>query len=111
MAFYRTVFGLDATVVGDGDDFRYSTLNEPGGTRELAGIMDATAFLPEGVPAHWSTYWEVDDVDASVAMVVTLGGSVVAPPTDSPYGRMATVTDPAGASFKLRTGPRGPSGQ
>ncbi len=50
------------------------------------------------------TYWEVDDVDASASSVGSLGGSVLAEPSDSPYGRMATVADPAGAQFKLRTG-------
>ena len=39
------------------------------------------------------------------ATVNDLGGSVLAEPADSPYGRMATVTDPAGAQFRLRTGP------
>ncbi len=65
--------------------------------------MDATAFLPEGVPAHWSVYWEVDDADASVNKVKALGGSVVMDVDDTPYGRIATVADTAGAQFKLRT--------
>ncbi len=67
--------------------------------------MDASAFLPEGVPAHWSVYWQVDDVDATADRVKVLGGAVVDGPTDTPYGRMATVTDPSGAMFKLRTPP------
>jgi predicted enzyme related to lactoylglutathione lyase len=45
----------------------------------------------------------VDDVDASVARIKSLGGSVVVEATDTPYGKLATVTDPAGAEFKLRT--------
>ena len=65
--------------------------------------MDATAFLPDGVPAHWSIYWAVDDAEATVAKVKALGGSVVMDVEDTPYGRLATVTDPAGAEFKLRT--------
>jgi uncharacterized protein len=32
-----------------------------------------------------------------------LGGSLVADAEDTPYGRLATVSDPAGAQFKLRT--------
>jgi predicted enzyme related to lactoylglutathione lyase len=64
--------------------------------------MDAASFLPEGVPAHWSVYWEVDDPAATIATMTRLGGSVVAAPEDTPYGRLATVTDPAGAQFKLR---------
>ena len=67
--------------------------------------MDASTFLPEGVPAHWSIYWDVADIDASVAMVAELGGSVIDTPMDTPYERMASVADPSGAMFKLRTPP------
>jgi len=101
--FYRTVFHWDIEPVGDSDQFRYSVVKNPDADGELAGIMDAAAFLPEGVPAHWSVYWEVDDPAATIATITKLGGSVVAAPEDTPYGRLATVTDPAGAQFKLRT--------
>jgi uncharacterized protein len=106
VSFYRSLFQLQTTVIGDTAEFRYTTLNDQGGELELAGIMDAGGWLPEGVPAHWMTYWEVDDIDWSAALVTTLGGSVLAEPTDTPYGRTATVADPAGAQFKLRTGDR-----
>ncbi len=102
VAFYRSVFGWDTNAVGDSDEFRYTVMRNPGVEGELAGIMDASGFLPEGVPAHWSVYWEVDDVDATVAKVKSLGGSVVMDAVDTPYGRLATVVDPAGAEFKLR---------
>jgi len=107
VAFYRSVFRWETNAVGDTDEFRYTTMRQPGGGDELAGIMDASSFLPEGVLAHWSIYWEVDDADASVAKVKALGGSVVADPEDTPYGRMATVTDPSGAQFKLHKAPSG----
>jgi predicted enzyme related to lactoylglutathione lyase len=106
VAFYRSVFHWETNVTGDTDEFRYTTMRDPEGTGELAGIMDAGAFLPEGVPAQWSVYWEVDDTDASAATVTALGGSVVNNPEDTPFGRLATVLDPAGAQFKLRTSPR-----
>jgi predicted enzyme related to lactoylglutathione lyase len=102
-AFYRSVFRWDTSTVGDSDEFRYTMMRDPSGEGELAGIMDATAFLPDGVPAHWSVYWEVDDADAAVAKVKALGGSVLLDSVDTPYGRLATVADPAGAQFKLRT--------
>jgi len=105
VAFYRSVFHWETSTVGDTDEFRYTTMLDPTGDGELAGIMDASAFLPEGVPAHWSIYWEVDDADATVAKAQALGGSRVLGPDDTPYGRLATVTDPAGAQFKLRTPP------
>jgi len=100
--FYRTVFHWDIEPVGDSDQFRYSVVKNPEEDGELAGIMDAAAFLPVGVPAHWSVYWEVDDPAATIAIITKLGGSVVAALEDTPYGRLATVTDPAGAQFKLR---------
>jgi predicted enzyme related to lactoylglutathione lyase len=102
VAFYRDVFRWETDAVADSDEFRYTTMRDPSGGGELAGVMDATAFLPEGVPAHWSVYWEVDDVPAAVAQVEALGGGVVAGAQDTPYGVMATVADPAGALFKLR---------
>jgi uncharacterized protein len=102
VAFYRSVFRWDTNSVGDSDEFRYTTMRDPGGGEDLAGVMDASAFLPEGVPSHWSVYWEVDDTDAAVEKVKALGGAVVMDPQDTPYGRLATVKDPAGALFKLR---------
>jgi hypothetical protein len=105
VAFYRSVFRWETNTVGDSDEFRYTTMRDPDGEGELAGIMDAASFLPEGVPSHWSIYWEVDDADATVAKVKALGGSVVLDAQDTPYGRLATVADPAGAQFKLRTPP------
>ncbi len=104
--FYRDVFHWEITTVGDSDEFRYSTMQDPGSDEPLAGIMDASSFLPEGTPPYWTVYWEVDDVDASLTTVQVLGGSVVQAAEDTPYGRMATVADPAGAVFRLRTGPR-----
>lgn len=64
---------------------------------QLAGIMDATGFFPDTVPAHWSIYFGVDDTDAALANIVELGGSVRMAAEDTPYGRIAAATDPAGA--------------
>jgi hypothetical protein len=97
--FYRKVFGWDAHVASDTPDLRYTTLGE--GETALAGIMDASAFLPEGVPAHWSIYFGTADADATLAKIVELGGTIVEPATDTPYGRLATAADPSGIQFKL----------
>jgi hypothetical protein len=48
-------------------------MRDPAGGGELAGIVEATAFLPQGVPPHWSTYQEVGDIDATLAEVKALG--------------------------------------
>lgn len=97
--FYREVFGWDTHVVSDVPEFRYTTLGK--GDDQLAGIMDAAKVLPEGVPAHWSIYFGVDDTDAALAKVVDLGGSIILPAEDTPYGRLAQAADPTGALFKL----------
>jgi hypothetical protein len=104
--FYRSVFRWDTTTVSDSDEFRYTVMRNPAGDGELAGIMDASTFLAAGEASSWSVYWEVDDTDAIVATAAALGGSVLTEPRDTPYGRLAAVADPAGASFKLRTPPR-----
>jgi predicted enzyme related to lactoylglutathione lyase len=100
--FYRDVFKWDTHVTGDTPEFRYTTLGE--GDGQLAGIMDATAFLPEGVPAHWSIYFGAEDTDAALARIVDLGGAIVRPAEDTPYGRLAQAADPTGALFKLVAG-------
>lgn len=99
VAFYRDVFRWTTHAVSDTAEFRYTTLDHPDGW--LAGIQDAGGELPEGVPAHWSVYFGVDDADATLATVTRLGGRVVRPAEDTPYGRLATATDPTGAQFKL----------
>ena len=71
------------------------------GETQYAGVMDASAFLPDGVPAHWSVYFKVADTDAALARIGELGGNTVVPAEDTPYGRLATAVDPTGAIFKL----------
>jgi uncharacterized protein len=97
--FYRNVFGWDTHAADGPPDFRYTTLGE--GDDGQAGIMDSSAFLPEGVPAHWRVYFGVADTDASIATATSLGATVVQPAEDTPYGRLAVVTDPTGATFAL----------
>ncbi len=71
----------------------------------IVGVMDMTghASMAE-VPPHWFTYIAVDDVDAAVAETTALGGTVIRQPFDIPdTGRIAIVTDPAGAPIGLMT--------
>jgi uncharacterized protein len=106
LSFYPTVYRWETNVEGDSDEFRYTTVQNADGEGVVAGIMDASGFLPEGMPSNWKVYWEVDDVDASIGKVTELGGSVLMPAQDTPYGRLAQVTDPAGAAFNLRKAPQ-----
>ena len=94
--FYRDVFGWDTHVASDTDQFRYTTLGE--GEGQLAGIMDVSDFPAEQFPAGWSIYFVVDDTDAAVAQAVELGGTIVQPAEDTPFGRLGTIADPPAPS-------------
>jgi uncharacterized protein len=102
VAFYQRVFGWQTSVVSDTDEFRYTTMSV--GEQPYAGVMDARAYLPEGTPSVWQVYFGVEDADASLAAVERLGGTVLEPAVDTPHGRMATVADPTGATFKVIAG-------
>jgi uncharacterized protein len=97
--FYQDVFKWKTRVEGDTPEFRYTTLRE--GDNQLAGIMDAGSFLPEGESASWSVYFRVADAGATLAKIIDLGGSIVAPAEDTPYGRLAQAADSGGTLFKL----------
>jgi hypothetical protein len=101
LAFYREVFGWNVAVMADQPGFRYSTLAH--GEDQLAGVMDASDFDAEA-PVGWVIYFWVDDADAAVARAAELGGFVIHAAEDTPYGRLATVADPAGAIFRLMAG-------
>ena len=106
LAFYRKVLGWETELAADTDEFRYAlVLAEAGSEEHVAGVMDAGAWLPDGVDAVWSIYFHVEDARAAAKRVVELGGSIVDPAVDTPYGVLATVADPSGAVFKLRTTP------
>jgi uncharacterized protein len=99
VGFYRDVFGWDTHTASDTPELRYTTLGE--GDNMHAGIMDASQFMPEDAPAAWSVYFAVEDTDAALARIGELGGRVIRPAEDTPYGRLAQAADPTGTSFKL----------
>lgn len=99
--FYTEV--LDAELVPmteemEDDSFRYVT----NGAQDTAtwGLGDATGVIPEG-EGGWRIYFAVDACDAAVERIRELGGSLLDGPIDSPFGRIATVADPTGASFQI----------
>lgn len=97
--FYQDVFGWDTAVLSDTPEFRYTTLGA--GDDAKAGIMDASGFLPEGVPSNWQVYFGVENADAAIAKAVEMGGTVIQPAEDTPFGRNATITDSTGAVFMI----------
>jgi predicted enzyme related to lactoylglutathione lyase len=66
--------------------------------RDVAGISS----LPPGAPPGpaWMTHVAVDSADAAAQRAREAGGAVIVEPFDAPpAGRMAVLSDPAGASF------------
>lgn len=97
-AFYQAVFGYGYGDMSDGG-FRYATVQL--GEDIVGGIGQLGEDRPAEVPAHWATYFAVPDTDAALAAVTRLGGQVIAPAWDTPYGRMAMVSDDQGGVFSV----------
>jgi predicted enzyme related to lactoylglutathione lyase len=96
--FFSALFGYTYDEVGN-DDFQYSAFQVDG--RGVGGMGSMPPGVPDRVPAHWRVYFEVEDPDEMVDRVVKLGGTVINPPEDTPFGRMARVADPQGAPFSV----------
>jgi predicted enzyme related to lactoylglutathione lyase len=97
--FYQQAFGWQTATMGDSPEFRYTQLTADG--EMYAGIYDASAHWPAGDPAAWVVYVNVADADAALATALELGGTHIDGPTDTPFGRLTTVTDTTGALIKL----------
>jgi uncharacterized protein len=96
--FYAEVFGwrTDPSLRG-AEDYTIFTLDED----QVAGMMPMPDQVPAEVPAYWSVYFAVEDVDATVARAVELGGRVIAPPMEAGEGRFAVLEDAQGAVFSI----------
>ena len=93
--FYGGLFGWTFENVAPPDDPEaYLMARLDGADAAAVGVGEA--------PAEWSTYFATDDIEATVARVVELGGSVLgAPEAAGDSGISATCADPQGARFLL----------
>jgi uncharacterized protein len=71
------------------------------GDENAAGMYAMDENWPKEVPAHWMVYFAVADTDAVAKKIEELGGRISVPPSDSPYGRFAMVSDPQGGAFSI----------
>jgi uncharacterized protein len=101
--FYGEVVGWKTERFGDGDGVDYKMW--VGSQGPLGGVMQLPeAAVKMGAPPHWISNVTVDDVDATVARVKALGGSVYKDPVDMPtVGRFAVIADPQGAVIAVFT--------
>ncbi|MBB3052122.1 hypothetical protein FHS23_003151 [Prauserella isguenensis] len=98
--FYDKLFGYASHQIGtDGIDYLEWRLGaEPVIYRYVLPQEDA------GRSPHWMVYLQVDPhrgTDAVAGQSLMLGGSVITPPFDTPFGRVAVLADPGGAVFSV----------
>ena len=100
--FFRELVGWEAEPMSMPEGGTYRVMKRSG--KPVGGIMAMPPGMPAGVPPHWGSYLEVDDVDATVRRAVDLGGKVYKEPFDIPgVGRIAVIADPTGAPLSLLT--------
>lgn len=94
--FYTQLLGwrVEATTTPMGDYLVART-----GDREVGGMMAVA-----DVPAGWTLFFDVDDVDDAAARASEAGGRVLEAPFDLPDGRAAVLADPTGAMFGVLSG-------
>jgi predicted enzyme related to lactoylglutathione lyase len=94
--FYASVVGWQQNPVSMGEYDDYS-MQTPGSKTDVAGVCYATG-VNQDLPAKWLMYIKVSDLDASIAQVVKLGGSVLTTIKKlSDSSHFAVIKDPAGA--------------
>lgn len=106
-AFYGSVFGWTiAAMPGAATETEgYAMIGRADGGHAGGVLPLSEAMQAEGARPGWLVYFAVADVDASVARLTALGGSVHMPPFDIPgAGRAAMVADPQGNVFYLMRG-------
>ncbi len=98
-AFYTAVFGYRYEPM-EGAPADYQIIGMDGARDgESFGGIGGMSDSPAGTPPHWLANFIVPDTDAAVAAARAGGGSIPGEPFDSPWGKMAPITDPAGATF------------
>ncbi|HEY3289023.1 MAG TPA: VOC family protein [Anaerolineae bacterium] len=94
--FYSALYGFTWEQM---PGMEYYVLNR--GTENMAGVMQMDKTWPAEMPPFWSAYFSVASADDTAKLVTKLGGQVRAEPFDSPYGRIAVLVDPFGATFTV----------
>ncbi|MFD8082748.1 VOC family protein [Kitasatospora sp. NPDC059722] len=111
--FYRTVFAWTFRDVPMGPGLSYATFSPVGDGPhgEQGGIFQLLQDnLDAGSASEWHPYFAVTDCDTAFATATGHGATTLIPPMDAPgVGRLAMLTDPAGAVFALLTPAPGPT--
>lgn len=106
--FYAATFRLEARPM-EMPGHVYYTFHKD--SKTVGGALQMDEKWPAEVPSHWLPYFGVDSTDDAVKTINENGGKVLHGPFNSPYGRIAVVMDPFGASFAVIQSSAGATGQ
>jgi uncharacterized protein len=100
-AFYEGLFGWTHDDIPFAEGLVYRMFKSEGHT--VGGLSQLSPdMIALGQPTAWNTYVATDDVDATAARAIELGGAVVMPAMDvTGFGRMVGIQDPTGAYIFL----------
>lgn len=99
VAFYQTLFGWRLTEQPAPSPYKVFHVDD----HDYGGLLQMTEQWGD-MPAHWSIYLQVADVDAALVRVIALGGTLAVPAFDvAGVGRIALFKDPVGAHAYLVT--------
>ena len=102
-SFYSAIFGWTSRDMDMGEAGTYTTFRLAGSDEEddsIGGLLDMRGRVPEEVPAHWLTYFTVDDRDATAGKAKEMGAEEIMS-MDMEMGRLAILRDPQGAAFGI----------
>jgi uncharacterized protein len=100
--FYTALLGVTVDTMPGG--MEYYVLKH--GEQQLCGIIQIDPSWGDFHP-QWITYFSVANTDETVEVIKKHGGKIMGNIDDSPFGRLAAVTGPSGAAFKIIEPPKG----
>jgi uncharacterized protein len=96
--FYSSLLGWQ---FGASENDKSGYLHIKNGEHFIGGLPPSAHRKP-GVPPHWLSYFQVDDVDAVANKAKSLGAQLyLAPMSMEGVGRMSVIADPQGAVFAI----------
>jgi len=97
--FYQQMFDWQAESEGQGPiNIKMFTV----GARPVAAMITLSTRF-QAVPAHWLPYFQVEDMELTVAAIKAGGGRLLAAPVSHIWGAQAVAQDPQGAVFGVMT--------
>lgn len=97
--FYSALFGWEIEEHDMGES-TYTILKK--GDTQVGGLMQTPKGKENQIPPHWGNYVNVDNLEATLEHVKSLGGKVASDIAHAGnFGRFAVIQDPTGAYISL----------